>query len=448
MVKNYFRFAFALVFIFLLVSPAMETYAADPEPWVIEVDDFSDAPDAVHNSVCDTVEPEGVGGVCTLRAAIDEANKCPATAGGCEEGVKILVPPGTYTLTIPPVDPNDNSSGDLNVYNTNELLSYVIEGTDPANPPVINGNDLDRVLRIDDSSTTITLRNLVIRGGNLAITEGDYQDKNGAGISNRGNLILENVVIENNQITCFPDDFKQCYTGVGGGLFSSNQLTMNTSTVRNNSAIRGGGIFYNNSVVQMKIFNSTISGNEAVTSGGGIANYGWLMMQNSTVSNNVSSSVGGIWNDHTMNLYNVTVASNSASLNNGSGTNLVNAGTLTISNSIIAYPISPYASGNCSNSDEWTALGNNMYSDSSCNPGVNDFPNTDPKLTPLAWLGGSTMTRGLLQGSPAHDAGTNFCLGTMGVIVIDQRGENRDSLCDLGAFEGVAYGVYLPAILR
>lgn len=449
MVKKYFSFAFVLVFILLLFSPVMETYAADPEPWVITVDDFSDAPDYVHNSVCSTVSPFEESPVCTLRAAIDEANKCPADAGACELGVIISLPPGTYTLTIPPVDPNDNSTGSLDIYPLEALPFFVIEGTDPANPPVIDGNGLDRVFRIDNSETYITLRNLIIRGGSLTISESDHLDKNGAGISNRGRLFLEDVIIEDNHINCFPSTFSECYTGVGGGLYSNNQVIMNTSTLRNNSAIRGGGLFHTGGS-QFRITHSTISGNEAVSSSGGISNHGLLVMQNSTVSDNVSSSVGGIWNDHIMNLYNVTIASNVST--GGEVANLYNTieDTLTISNSIIAYPISLYTSPvNCGKYGTWTATGKNLYSDTSCGTGANILSNTDPKLTPLAMLSGATMTRGLLEGSPAHDAVAGFCSDYRGyTLTIDQRGANRDSLCDLGAFEGVAYGVYLPVLHR
>lgn len=443
MVNKHFGFAFVLVFILLLVSPATETYAG-PAPWIFTVDDTTDAPDFVHNSVCSAGAVTGGG--CTLRAAIEEANKCSDAAGACDGGVIIRVPPGTYTLTIPPAGVNDNSTGDLDISISDELSMYIIEGTDPANPPVIDANGLDRVFQIGESSTPVTFRDLAIRGGNLAITEGDYLDKNGAGISNQGNLSLENVVIENNQITCFPDDFGQCYTGVGGGLFSINQLSMNSTTVQNNSAIRGGGVFLTGTQ-QMEIYNSTFSGNQALSNGGGILNYGTVNIENSTISNNAAKYTGGINNNGTMNLYNVTIASN-ISLD-GVAANLVNSSELNIRNSIIAYPLSPYTTSNCQNSATWTPSGNNLYSDSSCVPGANDFPGTDPKLTPLAWLGGPTMTRGLLTGSPAHNAGTTFCLdSSSNTISADQRGANRDSQCDLGAFEGVAYGVYMPVIRR
>lgn len=447
MVKKNFRLAVLFIIFILLFVPAIDTSAQDPAPWNFKVNDTRDLNDYGHNDVCDAVYGNE-GEECTLRAAIHEANLCQGSV--CPDGVTILVPPGTYTLTIPPAGDNNNSTGDLDITPPNELPSYIIEGTDPNNPPVIDGNGLDRVFQINNSDTMITLRYLIIRGGTLTVSAGNTNEKDGAGISNYGHLTLENVIIENNQINCTDVSINVCEYGVGGGISSVTQLQMNNSTVRNNSAFRGGGIF-TSGVEEVRILNSTISGNHAVYGGGGIINYGNLFnIENSTVSDNSAGSFGGIVNQNIMNLYNVTIASNVSS--SGGYANLVNtsSGTIKLSNSVIAYPIGPYLTNNCENYDgNWTTIGKNLSSDSSCEPGVNDIPNIDPKLTPLAWLGGPTMTRGLLPGSPAHDAGTTFCLDSSNyVVTVDQRGANRDSHCDLGAFEGIAHGVYLPLIRR
>src|SRR5574340_1633722 len=100
MINKIFKLAVVVVFIIMLCVPTAKTFAQDPDPWVITVNSTLDAPDFVHNSICSAYTP--TGGPCTLRAAIDEANKCPAEPGACEGGVAIHVPPGTYTLTIPP----------------------------------------------------------------------------------------------------------------------------------------------------------------------------------------------------------------------------------------------------------------------------------------------------------------------------------------------------------
>ena len=56
--------------------------------------------------MCETAPGNGV---CTLRAAIMEANHSP---GGPHT---IHVPAGTYTLTIPRSGTNDETTGDLNI---------------------------------------------------------------------------------------------------------------------------------------------------------------------------------------------------------------------------------------------------------------------------------------------------------------------------------------------
>src|SRR5574340_1455513 len=222
MISKVFRFIIALTIILLLALPVTNTSAQNPAPWEITVDSTLDAPDIANNSICSAITP--TGGPCTLRAAIDEANKCPAAAGACEGGGIIHVPPGTYTLTIPPV-PNpiyDNDTGDLDIDIWNAQPMYIIEGTDPAHPPVIDANGLDRVFHIFNTSTPVTLRYLVIKGGNLNIVNGNTVDKDGAGISNRGILELDSVVIENNLIHYVSATYGICEGGVGGGIYSYN----------------------------------------------------------------------------------------------------------------------------------------------------------------------------------------------------------------------------------
>jgi hypothetical protein len=69
----------------------------------------------------------------------------------------------------------------------------------------------------------------------------------------------------------------------------------------------------------------------------------------------------------------------------------------------------------------------------------------NPKLGPLGYYGGATLVHSLLTGSPALNAGNNAtCAAT------DQRGVTRpiSGTCDMGAYEGVGFGLYLPIINR
>ena len=61
----------------------------------------------------------------------------------------------------------------------------------------------------------------------------------------------------------------------------------------------------------------------------------------------------------------------------------------------------------------------------------------DLKLAPLGDNGGPTETNALGVGSVAIDQlGPDDCVDALGAPVLtDQRGEPRDSMCDVGAFE-------------
>src|SRR5574340_115655 len=128
MIKKNVLLSVLIVFIIMLCFPAAKTFAQDPPPWEITVDSTLDATDVANNSVCSAITP--TEGPCTLRAAIDEANKCTLDLNTCEGGVVIHVPPGTYTLTIPPSGGNDNYTGDLDINLWYKQPVYIIEGTD------------------------------------------------------------------------------------------------------------------------------------------------------------------------------------------------------------------------------------------------------------------------------------------------------------------------------
>ena len=89
-----------------MVSPAVAA--------TFTVNSTLDAVDAVTDGVCETAPGNGV---CTLRAAITEANAAP--------GSTIILPAGTYTLTISPngLFPDDNTNGDLDI-----LVNMTIAG--------------------------------------------------------------------------------------------------------------------------------------------------------------------------------------------------------------------------------------------------------------------------------------------------------------------------------
>jgi predicted outer membrane repeat protein len=168
------------------------------------------------------------------------------------------------------------------------------------------------------------------------------------------------------------------------------------STISGNSAKTSGGGISGGPTVE----NSTISGNSAGMSGGGI--YGSATVENSTISgNSAGTSGGGIYNNSSLDVTLSTITGNSAP----SGGGIYNVGSVEVSNTIL----NAGASGENIFNDGGTVTseGYNLSSDDGGGylNGPGDQINTDPLLGPLQDNGGPTFTHALLPGSPAINAG-------------------------------------------
>jgi len=240
--------------------------------------------------------------------------------------------------------------------------------------------------------------------------------------------------------------------GYGGGILNNSTLVVSDSTIVGNSASGGsggtGGGIYNASGTTMTISRTTIVANSAEHVGGGIMNYGTLTVNNSTLVENTATcgptcGGGGIGNGYpdyggTATINNSTISENGAP-NYGLAGGIYNgSGTVTLQNSIVANSTS---GGNCYGSI--TSNGYNLSSDDTCDfNGPGDMNNTNPKLQPLGNYGGPTQTMAIFGGSPAIDAGNpNGCTNGNGhLLKTDQRGYPRPGPydhhgCDVGAFE-------------
>src|SRR5438876_9548202 len=199
------------------------------------VNDTADAVDAVLDGNCATA-----GGTCTLRAAIQEAN---AHAGADT----IMVPAGTYLLTIAGQGEDIAATGDLDITDDATITGAGADNT------ILDGNGIDRIF--DISASLVTISALTIRNGNPG-----------------------------------PGD-----NGFGGGLYNSSTLTLRNVVVANNTAAAsGGGISNDNDIT---LTNCVVSGNTAANFGGGIDNPATATPENVTVSGNTANAGGGIAND-------------------------------------------------------------------------------------------------------------------------------------------------------
>ncbi len=453
-----------------------ESRRAAPDTITFMVNSPSDAVDAnPGDGKCETAPGNGV---CTLRAAIMEANHTP---GG---GATVEVPACAclYQLTLLPAGMDDETNGDLNIMNTMTIVGGAA-GNDAAHT-IIDGNGSvmnDRVLKIENG-TTVTVTGVTIQNGNCAC--------NGGGIYNIGTLKLINTTLSGN-ITSNGDggglyngseailidstlSGNLAPGGEGGGIMSIGDVQLIKSTLKGNRALSGGGVESHNA---MTLNDSTLSGNVALDSdGGGIRNIGIVFILNSTISGNTAAQNGGgistgtAFDLSTVNVYNSTITLNQADADlNGSGTGggVLNGatGTFTFQNTILAansesamllgnwIPVIGDCAGTVTSGD------NNLmenYDTSRCTVNGATPSLTDPQLGPLANNGGATQTHALLPGSPAIDAGSaGGCRDALGALLAaDQRGFPRPAFggtalrCDIGAFEYYAYTVFLPLIQR
>jgi len=245
---------------------------------------------------------------CSLREAIGAAN---ATSGPDT----VILPAGTHTLTITGVGENNNHTGDLDIA---EALTITGAGPDVT---IIDASGLsadpDRVLHV--LTGTVVISGVTIRNGSGV--------PQGGGILNEATLTLINSTVVNNNA----DD--------GGGIFNDGgMVTLTDSTLSGNTAYFSGGGIKNDNGGVMTLTNSTINDNSATTvDGGGIDNLGTARLASSTVSDNSAGHDGGgidNWTNTTVELTNSTVSGNTAG-NDGGGI-FNNGGVVTLTNSTIS----------------------------------------------------------------------------------------------------------------
>jgi CSLREA domain-containing protein len=391
-------------------------------------------------------------GDCSLREAIQAANT-DAAVDACTPGIgadTVVLPPGTYTLSIAGAGEDANATGDLDI--TDDLI---LAGAGAA-ITTIDAAQLDRVFHIAPNAgdmvveiSGVTIRNGFVNGNgggifnlnfasltlnNSVVTGNSTIADNGGGIYNAASLTLNNTTVTLNSAG-------GGFAGGGGGILNDEQLSINSSTVSENSApIGGGGGILNQDGGIVIVDRSTITQNVAGSDRGGggifLAGEGSVTVTNSTISDNTTAGGGGGIRNFgeggpgTVTLSSNTISGNSAADGGGGVRN--DLGSTILKNTIVANNV---IGGDCSGTI--TSTGHNLIEDiAGCAiVGVvtGNITGFDPLLGPLAANGGPTQTQALLSGSPAIDVGSTDCPPPFS----DQRGVARPqgSGCDIGAFE-------------
>jgi CSLREA domain-containing protein len=217
-------------------------------------------------------------GVCTLRAAIQEANALAT-------GDTIILKAKKYYLTIPGTGEDAAATGDLDI-----MDDLKIKGVSSAKT-IVNGGALDRVFHI---ISPVTVKFL-----NLSIQNGFVQDENGAGIYNWGGTVsLVSCSVANN--------VSSGSLGLrGGGISSSGVLKIKSSSLINNSVISSTAVAYGGGIAVFdggtlnisasKIaYNSAASATSAAIGGGIVSLYtNGVTITNSKVLANSAISISG-----------------------------------------------------------------------------------------------------------------------------------------------------------
>jgi CSLREA domain-containing protein len=350
---------------------------------------------------------------CTLRGAVEEAN-----AAG--EPSTIIVPPGFYGLEAEYANGNDL-----------EIEAEVtIEGAGAEQVTIAHEAPCDcRVLFADSPSVRIS--GVTIAGGNPS---GNQSGEDGADILFRpeggGLLLLEGDVITEGETA----------GGEGGGVYvEEGELEMLDSTVSNNSAIAGGGVFdENDSEEPVVLERDTFARNSAEEGGGIEIEIAEAEIVNSTFNGNgEASGIGGailVTVDGTASLLNDTLAGDVATAGTG-GAELygVSGDSFEVVNTIVGPAAAGLVSSECRLSAAVSSEKDIDAADS-CGFENGSLEETDPQIEPLAANGGPTETMALKPSSPAIGAGAKApCPAT------DQRGVTRpqpgDASCDIGAYE-------------
>jgi len=383
---------------------------------VLLVNDFEDLADFnLSDGVCDA-DPDTPGLQVTLRAAVQHANATP----GADE---IVLPEGTFKLSLHGASENLTATGDLDV--EDELL---VTGVAPQAAGAKGGTVLDAAKLKDRFFDVRFGASLQLRGLTLRKARSPDGESGGA-VRVAGRLELEQVVIRN----CHAQgDGGAIQTQVGAeGVWLTQVLLLRNSadgdggalailagvleaeacTLRGNSAKgEGGGLLCNGALLAL-LSNCTFSGNSAKLDGGAIRLKGGsvLTLRSSTLARNSSKETGGIAALPGIALLRNVVLDNKGE-RNGAGLVL--------------------------------SLGGNFDSGTTCNFPSTDQSGVNPRLLKLDDWGGFTPTHALHAKSPAIDSGHDAgCPG------VDQRQRPRldvagvglaQVICDAGAFEFAA----------
>jgi len=358
-ITSIFIFSGTVFIVFWMLGLMGQTHRASALA-TITVNSTADATDVnPGDGICETAVDNNI---CTLRAAIQETN---ALAGADE----IILPAGTYNLTIFGTNENNAVTGDLDVTG-----ALTITG-DAAASTIIDANGIDRVF--DIMTNDFALSNTTVRGGvvnsatggginflsgslmidSSVITDNTAVGGGGLAFLGSGQVMITNTIVSENDAGGAP----------GGGLYINAAIAnIDNSTIGNNTAVQGGGVVINTGVLTMT--NGLVEGNTAVTIGGGLFNGANSRIISSTIQDNVANDAllnsdsggGGIFNipSGSLTLEQSTVHNNKIAFDEGGG--IYNLGKLVLTGSQVTNNFAYLGGGIFNSTGSFTTTNTNV----------------------------------------------------------------------------------------
>jgi CSLREA domain-containing protein len=346
------RFISTLIGFILLcgLSPFQVVIAIPEVPWtVIDVNT--------------TVDEYETGNSCSLREAIQAAND-GVNFGGCvlsgSGALAIMIPAGTYNLTLSGSDEDDNATGDLDIrvgvtlYGAGSEMT-IIQAQVGLNDRVFH------IVRDDVSDFIVTMWDLSINGGHPA-------SGNGGGVLNEESLWVSRVSIEYNRtqgngggVASNPANATQSFraylsssishndahSGLGGGTYlASGELLFNHVEMAANEAVNGAALYLAGETADIAWTSMHV--NKATGDGGGIflAGGGMTLADSSLYYNSLEGNGGNIYVADSADASSIERCYiGEAQAPYGAGAGIYNAGELTLSSSTVTLNTGSFAAG-------------------------------------------------------------------------------------------------------
>lgn len=364
----------------------------------------------------------GLPGVCTLRAAIQEANANPG------HDTISLTAGQRYTLTRAGQD-NTASNGDLDI--TDDVTIFFFASGER---PVVDANGLERAFEIHGGN--VTMLGFDITGGDATLPG----DAAGGGIAinfDAGNVQVSLMRFYGNR------------ANFGGGFYNDGPSTTLSASELYSNEIQDD--FTDSSGAAILNRGSLTVDHSSIYENAGIGDFGSIALENTppfsgspmliVIDTTIASNVGlGInsQDEATLVVRNSTIAANTTT-----GIRIGGAGgTFQMRNSVVA----KNGSQDCviSVAADLNLDRYNMDSDDTCelSDGTSNYPGTEPYLTPAVNRGGFGRVSWPLAMSPLIENG-HPVIGAIGCEEDDQDFVERPvdfdgdgtARCDIGAVE-------------